>query len=316
MVATLVAAGIFFPAQVWAQLPPRFYLKSLSGADAVPLIYESISGNTNPFDPSHNVNAGVNFDATITLAGYAHTFTLADRSAMAAIIVPTGRISGDVTVAGNTVNESASGFGDPMFEFDINVLGPRAQTTLPDVMRYEPGFSVDVLADLAVPIGEYDSSNPLNIGQNRWYGRLAAPIIWQLGPWVPGRRTTLEFLPSVWLYGDNTDYVGKTLSTDPSFQLDMHLTHDFTENFWGSLDAVKYQGGQSTIDGVKGTKLNNLGLGYTLGYHINDNLNLTFGYKSTINDNGPDDLKMDIFQISVVFGWHPLLEGARRLQGE
>jgi hypothetical protein len=52
------------------------------------------------------------------------------------------------------------------------------------------------------------------------------------GDWVPGRRTTLEFLPAVWMFGDNTDYVGQTLKTDPLFQLDVHLTRDFTERFW------------------------------------------------------------------------------------
>jgi len=36
----------------------------------------------------------------------------------------------------------------------------------------------------------------LNLGQNRWYGRVGAPIVWQLGAWVPGRRTPLEFLPA------------------------------------------------------------------------------------------------------------------------
>ena len=88
-------------------------------------------------------------------------------------------------------------------------------------------------ADLAFPIGEYNNSQPLNLGQNRWYGRVGVPIIWQLGPWVPGRRTTLEFLPAVWLFGTNDNYVGGTMKTDPMFQLDAHLTRDFTENFWG-----------------------------------------------------------------------------------
>ena len=68
---------------------------------------------------------------------------------MAAVLVPMGRISGDVTVAGRTFNQSANGFGDPMIEFNINVLGPPAQKNIPDVPRYEPGFSVDLLADLA-----------------------------------------------------------------------------------------------------------------------------------------------------------------------
>ena len=134
-----------------------------------------------------------------------------------------------MTVLRRTFNQSASGFGDPMLEFSINLIGPAAQKNIPDALRYEPGFSVHLLTDLALPIGEYDSSKPLNIGQNRWYGRVGLPVIWQLGDWVPGRRTTLEFLPAVWIFGDNSDYVGQTLKTDPMFQLDAHLTRDFTE---------------------------------------------------------------------------------------
>jgi len=317
VVATIFATGLLGGTQALAQMPARFYWKPLSGSNAVPLIVNSFSGNTNPFDPADTVTPGAQFDATMAQAGYAHVFSLFDRSAMAAVILPMGRVSGDVTVAGRTVNESASGFGDPMLEFTFNILGPKAQQNIPDAMRYQPGFSVDVLADLAVPIGEYDSSQPLNLGQNRWYGRVGMPVVWQLGDWVPGRRTTLEFLPAVWLFGDNTNYDnGKTLKTDPKFQLDAHLSRDFTERLWGSLDLAWYYGGQATINGVTGEKLNNLGVGFTLGYQVNNNLGLTFGYKSTINDNGPGDLKMDVFQISLVYGWHPLIEGMNRLKSE
>jgi hypothetical protein len=312
----LTLAGVLVTSAAQAQMPGRFYLRGLSDANAVPVIVNSISGNTNPFDPAHTVTPGASFDATMALIGYAHTFSLLDRSAIAAIILPMGRVSGDVTAAGKTVSQSASGFGDPMLEFNINLIGPKAQKNIPDALRYEPGFSLDLLADLALPIGEYDSSKPLNIGQNRWYGRVGLPVIWQLGDWVPGRRTTLELLPAVWMFGDNTDYVGQTLKTDPLFQLDAHLTRDFTEQLWGSLDASWYSGGQATINGVAGTKLNNLGIGLTLGYTLSDNLNLTFGYKSTVNDSDPGDLQMDSFMISLVYGWHPLLEGSKRLKGE
>jgi Putative MetA-pathway of phenol degradation len=316
VVATMIIIGALCPTQTLAQVPARFYWKTLSDANAVPVIFESISGNTNPFDPAHTVTPGASFDATVALAGYARTFSLFDRSAMAALLLPMGRISGDVTVAGRTFNQSADGFGDPMLEFTINVLGPPAQKNLPDLLRYEPGFSIDLLADLALPIGEYNSNQPLNLGQNRWYGRLGLPIIWQLGSWVPGRRTTLEFLPAVWLFGDNNNYVGQTLKTDPMFQLDAHLTRDFTEHFWGSLDAAWYYGGKSSINGIPGKELNNLGLGLTLGYQINDNLNLTLGYKSTVNDSAPGDLRMNMFMVTLVVGWHPLVEGMQRLKGE
>jgi hypothetical protein len=312
----MLAMGALCPPQTLAQVPARFYWDTLSGANAVPVIVNSMSGNTNPFDPSHTVTPGANFDATLALVGYARTFSLFDRAAMAAVLLPMGRISGEATVAGRTFNQSASGFGDPMLEFKINVLGPPAQKNIPDILRYEPGFSVNLLADLAIPIGEYDNDQPLNIGQNRWYGRLGVPTILQIGPWVPGQRMTLELLPAVWFFGKNDDYVGQTLETDPLFQLDAHLTRDLTERFWGSIDGAWYYGGKSSINGVAGEELNNLGFGLTLGYQINDNLNLTVGYMSTLNDSAPGDLQMDKFMVSLVYGWHPLIEGMRRLKSE
>ena len=315
VVAAMVAAGALCPPQALAQVPARFYWKTLANANAVPLILNSMSGNTNPFDPAHLVAPGANLDATLAIGGYARMFTLLDRAAMAAVLLPMGRISGEVSAASQTIDSSARGFGDPTFELDVNLIGPRAQKNLVDVLRYEPGFSLDVIVDLAVPVGEYDSSQPLNLGQNRWYGRLGSPIVWQLGPWVPGRRTTLELLPAVWFFGSNDDYVGQTLETDPILQLDAHLTRDFTERLWGSLDGTWYTGGKASVDGVEGDKLDNLAFGLTLGYQINDNLGLTVGYKSTVDDSAPGDLQLDGFMVSLVSGWHQIIEGAKRLQG-
>jgi hypothetical protein len=316
IVTALLLTGALSPSQARAQVPARFYWKSLAGANGVPLVVNSLSGNTNPFDPAHVVTAGADFDATLALGGYAKSLPLFGRAAMIAILLPMGRVAGEVTVGPSTFRQSADGFGDPMLEFDINVLGPKAQRNIPDALRYQPGFSVDLLADLAFPIGEYDDSRPLNLGQNRWYGRVGVPIVWQIGPWVPGRRTTLELLPAVWIFGTNDDYVGQTLETDPMFQLDAHLTRDLTEHLWAALDGTWYVGGQASIDGVSGEKLDNLGFGLTLGYGINDNLSLTFGYKSTVADDAPDDLRMSGFMVSLLYGWHPIIEGSRRLQGE
>jgi hypothetical protein len=310
--AAVLAMAALCPPQVLAQVPARFYWKSLSGANAVPVIFNSLSGNTNPFDPSNLVTPNANIEATMALTGWAHTYTLFDRAAMGAIILPMGHVSGGVAGGG----ETSRGFGDPTLEFNLNLIGPKAQKTIPDVLRYEPGFSLDLLADLMLPIGEYDSNQSVNLGQNRWYGRIGAPIVWQLGAWVPGRRTTLELLPAVWLFGDNSDFVGQKLKTDPMFQVDAHLTRDFTQHIWGGLDLTWYKGGGSTINGVPGGKLNNVGVGLTLGYTVNENLNLTVGYKSTVNDSAPTDMRMDGFMVTLVFGWHPIIEGMRRLKSE
>jgi len=315
IVSTLLALGVLGAGEGAAQVPARFYWKTLSGARAVPVIVNSLSGNTNPFDPSHAVSPGSSVDATLVIGGYARTFTALGRAGMAAVLLPMGRISGQVPVGLQTVSQSAKGFGDPMIEGNLNVIGRPSLRTLPGVQRYEPGLTVDLIADLAIPIGAYDSSQALNLGQNRWYGRVGAPVVWQLGAWVPGRRTTLEFLPALWVFGANDNYNGgQTLETDPLFQLDGHLTRDVTETLWVSLDGSWYTGGRATVNGVQGSSLNNLGFGLTVGYPVNEHLNLTLGYKSTVNDDAPGDLQMGGFMVSLVYGWHPLLEGVRRLK--
>lgn len=317
--AAIVALAVMCPVFVLAQVPPRFYWQSLSGANAVPVIFQSLSGNANPIDPAHFVSPDISgsVDANVLVAGYAKMLPLFDRTLTLAVLEPMGRISGEANIDGHVASQDATGFGDPMIEAGINLIGPKAMKTIPDLLRYEPKLSLNVIVDLAFPIGEYDSDKVLNLGQNRWYGRVGAPIIWQIGPWVPGRRTTLEVLPSVWFFTDNTDYSGgQKLSTDPMFQLEAHLTRDFTEHFWGSVDTTWLTGGKSTVSGVAGDSLNNLGIGFTLGYQINDNISLTAGYMATVNDDKPTDLRMDGFRISFTYGWHKIVEGQKRLQSE
>jgi hypothetical protein len=250
------------------------------------------------------------------MAGFAKMFPVGKRSAMLSVIVPMGRISGEASLDGRDFSATSRGFGDPMVQFSMNLIGPKAIMNIPDVLRYEPKFSVDLMGSLAFPLGNYDNTIPINIGQNRWYGRIGAPVVWQLGTWVPGKRTTLEFVPAVWLFSDNTDFVGKTMSTEPMFQLEAHLTRDFMERLWGSIDLISMSGGAATIDGVEGNALSNLGLGGTVGYQINENMQLNLSYNSTINDKASTDLKMDGFRMTLLYGWHPLVEGMRRLGGE
>ena len=317
VLAAAIALAVFCPLLAFGQVPPRFYWKSLAGANAVPVIYQDISGNFNPLDPAHMVSPEATIDAEVVTAGAAMMLPLFDRTATIALLETMGRLSSTTEAGGETAGERARGYGDPMLEFGLNVIGPSALMNIPDMIRYEPKFSLDLIADLYFPVGEYDSERALNLGQNRWYGRVGAPIVWQFGAWVPGQRTTLELLPSLWLFGDNTDFLGETLSTDPTFQLESHLTRDLTGSLWASLDATWKTGGESTVgDGEEGEPIDTLGIGLTLGYQVNDNLGFTVGYMSSINDSDPGDLQMDIFRVSLTYGWHKIIEGQKRLQSE
>jgi len=225
--ATMLAMGAFCPPQALAQVPARFYWKTLSDANAVPLIVNSISGNTNPFDAAHTVTPGADFDATLALAVMRAPSLCSTERPWPLSSCPwahLGRRHGgrqDVQPIGQRVRR-------PDDRVQHQSPRPPAQKNIPDVLRYEPGFSLDLIADLAFPIGEYDSDQSLNIGQNRWYGRLGLPIIWQLGAWVPGRRTTLEFLPAVWFFRRQQQLCRADVEDHPMFQVDAHLTRDFT----------------------------------------------------------------------------------------
>lgn len=293
---------------------PRFYWKGLMGTNAVPVIASSMGGNANPYNPALTVIPGSDFKANMAMAGYAKMLPVGKRSGLVSLIVPMGNLAGTASLGGRTYSKTARGFGDPMLMFDVNVIGPKAIMNIPDMLRYQPKFSVDVLASLAIPIGTYDNQSPINMGQNRWYGRIGAPVVWQLGAWVPGKRTTLEFLPAIWLFGPNNDFTGKKLETAPMYQLEAHLTRDFMEKLWGSIDIISYSGGKATIDGKEGSSLNNLGVGGTLGYQINDNMQMNLSYSSTVNDKNPEDLKIDGFRMTLIFGWHKLVEGMHRLK--
>ncbi len=295
---------------------PRMYWKTLTNSNAVTLMPMHMTGNSNPLDPAHVQPPDSSFEANVAMLGYTRTLDFFGRSGMASVLLPVGNLKGEVSGLPLDQQDSATGFGDVTLQLDVNVCGAPAMNDLEALQRYEPRFTLDLMGSLALPVGEYDSENILNIGQNRWYGRFGIPMMVTLGPWVPGERTTIELLPAVWLFGENDDYLGQSLSTDPLFQIEGHVTRDFTKSFWGSIDAAWFSGAKSEIGGASGSSLNNIGVGFTLGYQVTDNLLITLGYFSTINDNDPGDFRGDEFRMNFTFGWNSLIEGMKRLSEE
>ncbi|MEW6586371.1 MAG: transporter [Nitrospirota bacterium] len=300
----------------------RVYWKSLAGSNAVTFWPILASGNANPLDPASNATPNADFDATMALLGFHKVLPLFGRTATLSIFLPVGNLEGEFSGVLASHQRSASGFGDPLLQLNVNLIGAPAMMGLADFARYEPRFTLDVLGTVALPIGEYDSDRALNIGQNRWYGRIGFPMMVTFGPWVPGKRTTFELLPAVWFFSDNDDAFnlksgvsGQTLKNDPLFQLEAHITRDITETLWGSIDGLWLKGAKSEIGGVSGKELDSVGVGLTLGFQVTDNFSIAASYMSTVNDSGKDDLRANEFRLMLTYGWHPLVEGMKRLKG-
>jgi len=301
---------------------PRTYWKARQGAQVVGFQYLRVDMNSSgaeQFDPAFYTYPNSDTEGNLFIASYAPHFTLFKRPSSLALNIMGGNLDADLNAPeflppGSSLSQSSSGFGDPNVQWVINLLGAPPIRSTYDQMNYEPSFTLDLATLVALPVGEYDSDQLVNLGLNRWYGRVALPMKYHFGPSNPGRRTSLELTPSVWLFAENDDFLGSKLENDPMWQIEAHLTRDFTPRFYGSVDLLYRGGFQSSIDGTQvGEEVNIGNLGFTLHYQATDNFAVRAGYSSNVF--GDSDLNNSVLRIMFVYGWHPTLENSKKLQG-
>jgi len=308
----------------------RAYWKLRDGSHVVSVQYLFLDANasdTDMFDPSHFIFPNSDAEADIFMASYGHHFTLFGRPSSLGLNLIGG--SADINVDTNSMpsqflppgvapgasfSQSASGFGDPTVQLDVNLFGTPPLISTVDLLNYEPTFTIDAAVMVAAPLGQYDDDKLLNMGQNRFFGRFAVPMKYHFGAFAPGHMTSVELTPSVWVFGPNDDFLGRKLENDPLWQIEAHVTHDFTRSFSGSLDLLYRHGFQSEIDGVEvGSELEVGDLGLTLSYQVTDNLGLRAGYSSNVF--GDSGLDTGVARLQLVYSWHRLSENMRKLRG-
>jgi hypothetical protein len=307
----------------------RAYWKGRSGTQGVSFQYLHFNVNASDsqqFDPGAYIYPNSDVDANLFIATWAPHFTLFNRPSSFGLNIAGGSVDANFNTnlippqylppgvsPGSSFSQSASGFADPNAQLVVNLFGTPPLKSSVDLLNYEPTWTLDAAGLLALPIGQYDSDKLVNLGQNRWYGRIAFPFKYHFGVFDPGHMTSLEVTPSVWLFADNSDFLGKTLKNDPMWQLEAHLTHDFTRSFFGSLDLLYRRGFESEIDGISmGEDLNIGNLGFTLNYNATDNLAIRAGFSSNVF--GDSDLDNSIIRIQFVYAWHQLMENKKKLK--
>jgi hypothetical protein len=195
----------------------------------------------------------------------------------------------------------------------VNIFGtPKLKSTV-DLLNYEPTVSLDIAVMLAFPFGQYQSDKLVNIGLNRWYGRVALPFKWHFGVFSSGYMSSFELIPAVWLFAENDDFLGQKLENDPLWSLEAHLTHDFARGFYGSLDMLVQNGFESKIDGTGvGEKLELGNLGFALNYQVTDNVTTRMGFSSNVF--GDENLETSVVRLQFVYAWNRATENAKKLQ--
>jgi hypothetical protein len=307
----------------------RAYWKGRDGTNVVSFQYLNLNmqaTGSQQFDPAHFIYPNADTEASIMIANYARHMTLFNRPSTLSVNVAGGSVDLDVNTSivppqflppgvspGVLLRQSSSGITDPSVQFDVNLFGTSPLKSTVDLVNYEPTWTLDAAVLLAFPIGEYDSGKVVNMGLNRWYGRIAFPFKYHFGVFSPGYMTSLEITPSVWLFAENDDFVGQKLENDPLWQIEAHLTHDFTRSFFGSLDLLYRGGFRSEINGVEvGDKLDIGDLGFTLNYQATDNITLRTGYSTNVF--GDSNLDSSMIRLQFVYAWHRLIENKKKLE--
>jgi hypothetical protein len=127
--------------------------------------------------------------------------------------------------------------------------------------------------------------------------------------------SSFELIPSVYLFGDNSDFVGgNNLKNEPLWQIESHLTHDFTSKFFGSLDMLYQNGFQSKINDTEIAESLEIGsLGFSFNYQIQDNIMIRTSYSSNVFGN--KDLETSFIRLQFVYSWNKATENFKKLTG-
>jgi len=318
----LTSAILFFSLSTPARAQDdgaRAYWKAREGTHVVSFQYLPAfidAEGSKVFAPGQYIYPNSNIDAHIVMATYGYHFTLpwAKRPSVIAVNVLAGSVGVDVDTALPTAfSQSSAGFSDPNTQLTVNLFGTPPLKSNVDLLNYEPTWTADLAGLVAFPIGAYKGDRLVNIGQNRWYGRLALPLKYHFRVFAPGRMSSFEVTPSVWLFGENDDFLGQKLENDPLWSVEAHLTHDFTTTFYGSVDLLYQNGFQSRVDGNSvGEKLEIGNIGFTLNYQVSGNAGIRTSFSSNVF--GDDDLNSAVFRVQFIYAWNAASENAKRLE--
>jgi hypothetical protein len=260
-----VAALVFAATHTCAaELEPRAYVNTPVGLNFLIAGYAYSEGglSTNASSPLKDAQLKIH---TQVLA-YARTLDVWGKSGKFDIIQPTSQLSGSAMVDGQRRERQVSGLLDPRFRFSVNFYGAPA-LSMQEFANYRQDTLIGASVQVSAPVGQYDSSKLVNLGNNRWSIKPDIGISKAFGP------LTLELTAGVTFFTNNEDYFGgNTLEQDPVYSTQAHVTYNFGRGMWGSLDGTYDYGGRTTVNGVRVDDVQrNSRVGVTLALPVNRN---------------------------------------------
>lgn len=266
---------------------PRAYFPSPDGSLTLAGYGILMDGNQT-FSPGRFFNKrDVTLETTLGVLQVTKTISMFNRSGGIAAIIPAGEIEADVNLNETTaVREKSSGSGDMTLLWAIGISGSPV-LDLDEYKKHDPGFISGVVLKATLPTGKYSSSQSVNMGANRYaFTIMPGLYYYRGGSFLDPYLTTFELLPSATFFTDNNDNSTGTISQDPLYRVEAHVTQNVRRGIWLSADALYTYGGETETAGVSDdNKQDSLGLGATVGVSFNPRTSVKLSYESLVSGN-------------------------------
>lgn len=246
----LFAAGALVLASLTARaqdIEPRAYSNAPVGVNFAIVGLAGTRGGL-AFDPASDLkNPDLKTESLVF--AYARTLDLGGLSGKFDAILPYAALDGTATYRGQPVERHVDGLVDPRFRLSVNFLGAPA-LGLKEFRSYRQDLIVGASLQVGVPLGQYDRTRLVNIGNNRWLFKPELGASKALGAW------TLEGKLAASLYTDNKDFFGgQRREQENIYSLQGNAIYNFPSGVWASADVTWQTGGRTTLNGVRGNDL-------------------------------------------------------------
>jgi len=264
------------------ELEPRNLTNIPIGVNALVGGYVYSSGNIllDPAVPIENLKSNLH----TFVFGYLRTINLFGLSSKFDVVVPLAFGDWDYALEEETVHRKIDGLGDPRIRISINLFGAPAidNASLKD---YRMKTIVGLMLQVITPFGQYEPSELINLGSNRWNFRTNIGVAHALDEWI------LEAYLGAFLFTDNSKFLNDSnLKQKPLLTAKTHIIRSLSNWGWIALNIGYGLGGKTEINDIpRDTRISTFRFGLTFSYSIDkqSSLKLTIVSGKRI-EKGPD----------------------------
>jgi hypothetical protein len=256
-------------------LSPRAYLITPVRFNAVTLTWSYYNG-------------GVNFNGAVPITGatgsyqvpiftYYHSFDFFGRSANVAAFVPYGVGTFQGQVNGQQQSIYRSGMLDAGARLSVNLFGGRSMAPK-EFGRWKQKILIGASLKVIAPTGQYSADKLVNWGINRWAFKPELGYSQRIGHWL------IDGYAGAWFYTLNPKSfalpVPQPQTEKPIGSFEGHLSRDFGNGTWVSVDGNFWWGGLTSLNGISNpvTEQTSSRIGGTAAWRFAEHQSLKFSY--------------------------------------